>query len=222
MTKTYGSSPAGACASGRELRIQPGRVRRDRRPVRVGQVDAAASDGHARPPDAPGASGHRARRRGAVRPASWPRVRATPHRLRLPAVPPRRALDRARERRRRPALRRRRRAQRRRAGGRGARRVGLGDRLAAGRRSSPAASASASRSRGRSSGGRRSCSPTSRPATSTAPPARDPRAARRAQRGRRDDRRDHPRPRPRSALPAPGRGARRADRRRETGPADAP
>ena len=46
--------------------------------------------------------------------------------------------------------------------------VGLGDRLGAGRPSSPAASASASRSPAPSSGGRRSCSPTSRRATSTA------------------------------------------------------
>ena len=49
-------------------------------------------------------------------------------------------------------------------------RLGLADRLATSRPSSPAASSSGSRSRGRSSPTRRSSSPTSRPATSTAPP----------------------------------------------------
>ena len=67
-------------------------------------------------------------------------------------------------------------------------------------------------------GGRRSCSPTSRPATSTARPApRSSRCSRRSSR-RSHDRRDHPRPRPRRATTAPGRDARRPDRHRHRRP----
>ena len=119
---------------------------------------------------------HRPRRRRDVRPRARGGAR-DPDRLRLPAVLPRRALDRARERRRRAPLRRRRRRGAARARRRGAHR-GRARRPAAtrGRTSSPAASASGWRSRARSSAGRRSCSPTSRPATSTARPA--PRSSR--------------------------------------------
>ena len=63
---------------------------------------------------------HRARRRRASRPRAL-RAAGDAHRLRLPAVLPRRAPERARQRRRRPALRRRRARGAARAGARGAR-----------------------------------------------------------------------------------------------------
>ena len=164
--------PAGARPRRRRPHGHGRRVRRHRRAVRVGQVDAdehrrraAAADG-----------GHRAHRRprrqlAARRPAGG-RPRPA-HRVRVPAVPPRRGADGAGERRRRPALRRCAppradepgpgRARGGRAGRAGDHRPGASCR---------AASASGSPSPARSSATRRSCSPTSRPATSTAAPAR--------------------------------------------------
>ena len=98
-------------------------------PVGVGQDDAAARDRHARAPEL----GRRRRSPASTSPscptASWRALRATQHRLRLPAVLPGRALDGARERRRRAAVRGRR---ARRSGANAPRealaRVGLADR----------------------------------------------------------------------------------------------
>ena len=174
--KIYGAEPPVVALDGVSFSGRRGELRRDRRPVRVGQVDAAAPDGHARAAEPGRGADHRPRRRRPVRPRAVGAARDA-DRLRLPAVLPRRARDRARERRRRAALRRRRRRRAARARSRGARaRSGSRTGSASGRPSSRAASASASRSRARSSAGPRSCSPTSRPATSTAPPA--PRSSR--------------------------------------------
>ena len=82
-----------------------GELRRDRRAVGLGQDDAAADHGHARPPDGRRGDRRRLRRRGRLRRRAVGAARA-PHRLRLPAVlPARRAAD-GRQRRRRPAVRR--------------------------------------------------------------------------------------------------------------------
>ena len=83
-----------------------GRAGRDRRTVGLGQVDAAASDGDARAADVRQGLDHRARRCGAVGSRARRGARDA-NRLRVPAVLPLRALERARERRRRPPLRRR-------------------------------------------------------------------------------------------------------------------
>ena len=48
VTKTYPAVPPVVALRRRQLHASPRRAGRDRRPVRVGQVDAAARDGHAR------------------------------------------------------------------------------------------------------------------------------------------------------------------------------
>ena len=152
VTQDLRQRAAGGRARRGQLQRPPRRAGRDRRPVRVGQVDAAAPDGHARAAELGRRSDHRPRRRRPRRPRAGGAARDA-DRLRLPAVLPRRARNRARERRRRPALRRRPVARAARARGRArSRAVGLAHRCGAGRRSSRAASASASRSRARWSG----------------------------------------------------------------------
>ena len=129
-----------------------GRVRRDRRPVGLGQVDAAqrrrrpaAADDRA--PCTSTASTSSTLRDTSAGRGSWP-----PHRLRVPAVPPRRAAHRPGERCRWPAVRRRRPSAAPGAGGRGAgRRRARGTAPATGRAPCPAGSASGWPSRGPSS-----------------------------------------------------------------------
>ena len=106
VSKIYGSEPPVIALDGRQLQRPPRRAARDRRALRLGQVDAAAPDGHARPAQLRNGSDHRPRRRRPVRPRAG-RVAGDPDRLRLPAVLPRRARNGPRERRRRAPLRRR-------------------------------------------------------------------------------------------------------------------
>ena len=139
---------------GVSLAVEAGELARDRRAVRLGQVDAAARPRHARAAERGARPDRRARGVDAHRPRARRAARAR-DRLRLPAVlPPRRDVG-ARQRRRRAALHRRAaRASGARAPREALERVGLAHRLEHGRTSCPAASASASRSPARSSGGR--------------------------------------------------------------------
>ena len=161
------------CAACRST-VAQGELVGDRRPVRVGQVDAAARHGHARAADRAAWSAS-----PATTPARWATatlaaLRARRDRLRVPAVLPARRAERAGERRHRAAVRGRRRGA---SGGRRARRRSSGSAWAtaldqvvgqAVRRRAPARGDRPGAGRA----ARRSCSPTSRPATSTAARAR--------------------------------------------------
>ena len=172
VSKVYPGSAAGAGAGSGE----PGGGRRGAggggRPVRVGQVHAAAPDGHPGHADRRDGAHHRPGRGPDDRPGAG-RAAGVADRVRVPAVLPRRAPERAGQRGRRAAVRR---GPPRPSGGGWPRhaldRVGLG---APGRRpADPAvgrASGSGSRSPGRWRARRRWCWPTSRPGTSTRPPA---------------------------------------------------
>ena len=176
VSKTYGAEPPVYALREVSFAVDEGELVAIVGPVGVGQDDAAARDRHAR---APQRGRRRDHRPGCRRPARIASSHAAgdADRLRLPAVLPGRALDRARERGGRAARTR----ARTRASGVNApprRSHGSGSPIAraSARASSQVASASAWRSRARSSAARRSCSPTSPPATSTAQPA--PRSSR--------------------------------------------
>ena len=171
VTKPYPGQPPVAALRGREPGHRPGRAGRHRRPVRVGQVDAAARDGHPGPAHDGNGLGDRPGRRAAVRQPVG-RAARRPDRVRVPAVLPGRARDRAGERRRRAAVHRDARGGTP-PGKRSGRWAGSGSPTGPrpGRPSSPAASGSASRSPGPWSAARPSCWPTSPPATWTASPA---------------------------------------------------
>ena len=106
VTKHYPGLPAGAGARRRRPDGDDRRVRRHRRAVGVRQVDADERRRRAATTD----ERHRPHRRSRHQPSRRPpphRGARPAHRLRVPAVPPRRAAHRAGERRRRAALRRR-------------------------------------------------------------------------------------------------------------------
>ena len=186
---------AGAGAARGEPDGHRRRAGRHRRPVRVGQDHAAAPDGHPGPADHRHGPGHRPRRGRARRPGAG-RAAGDPDRVRVPAVLPGRAPDRAGQRGRRPAVRRR---PPRPSGGRLAAaaldRVGLAHSCRS--PADPAVGRGAAAGRDRPGAGRPrrpSCWPTSRPATSTGHRRGHPGPAGGAQRGRGHHRRHHPRP----------------------------
>ena len=135
-----------AALRGVSFRVQAGELVAIVGPVRVGQVDAPASDGDARASQRGAGLDHRPRCRRAGRPTAGGGA-GDPDRVRLPAVLPGRARERARERRRRAPLRRRPRARATRASS-GSARPGRARRptSARGRRSCPAGSGSGWRS----------------------------------------------------------------------------
>ena len=169
------AGPRGASGPRRRGPRRPRRrARRRRRPVGLGQVDAAA------PRSARSTGPRRGRSRSAGervdgRPErELDALRAAAGRLRLPVLPPRARAHAARRTSllaaRLPGAPRRRRW---RAAASSSSASGWPTPPAGCRTSSPAASSSASRSPARSSTTRRSCSPTSRRATSIPRPARD-------------------------------------------------
>src|SRR6056297_2742803 len=88
-----GARRRGAGAARRDLLRGPGRLRRDRGVLGVGQVHAAEPARRARPAHRRPRALRRARRAGAVR-STARRAAQQPHRVRVPVVPPAAAADR--------------------------------------------------------------------------------------------------------------------------------
>src|SRR5579864_3470881 len=189
-----------------------GRARRHPRPLGVGEVDASPSHGDARAAERRTRVDHRARRGADVGPRARRGARDA-HRVRVPAVLPRRARDRARERGGRLAVQRRRRGRSpgARSGGVDARRPRRSARCAPDAAVRRRTTACRDRARARRS-------PRHRPRgradgeSRQRERRRDHAADRRAERRGRDDRRHHARARDRRALPASDHAARRPGR----------
>ncbi len=149
VTKIYGAEPPVVALREVSFAVRARRAGRDRRAVGVGQVDAAARDGHARAAELGRGADHRPGRRRLVRSRAVGVARDA-DRLRLPAVLPRRAptaLENVADGLLYAGVAV---ARAPRAGSRGARAGrARGPRAASGRPSCRAASASASRSRAR-------------------------------------------------------------------------
>src|SRR6266568_1370681 len=163
-------------------------------PLGVGEDHAAAPGRHLGQADLRHGAGHRPGRGRAVGPAAG-RAAGQPDRIRLPAVLPGRAADRAGQRGRRAAVRR-----------------------ILGRRAPRTGSGSAGAGRARPGAGRLPADRACRRAHREPGPGhrrRHPGPARRAQPGRRHDRGGHPRPGHRRADAPADPDARRADRRRQ-------
>src|SRR6266704_907869 len=184
-------------------------------PLGVGEDHAAAPGRHLGQADLRHGAGHRPGRGRAVGPAAG-RAAGQPDRIRLPAVLPGRAADRAGQRGRRAAVRRilGRRAPRTGSGSAGAGRA----RPQTGRAAGPAVRGRAAAGRDRPGAGRLPADRACRRAHREPGPGhrrRHPGPARRTQPGRRHDRGGHPRPGHRRADAPADPDARRADRRRQ-------
>jgi hypothetical protein len=210
---------AGARPPRRQLPGPLRRAGRDRGAVRVGQVDPAPRDGDARAPNQGDGVHHRLRRRPALRSGAVGPARDS-HRVRLPAVLPRRAFDSPRQRRRRAALCRGARGDAARARGPGA---GDGGARPPGRLPPDPALGGRTPAGGDRPGAGRGARDRARRRAHRQPGQRLRRRhllpAPGAQRGRRHHRSHHPRPRPGRQAPAADRDPRRPHRGRpEPGP----